>query len=110
MMMGVDTLLAERAVQGDPVRVAMAGCGFMGRGLVNPIVNSVPGMTLAAIAVRNPDNAFKALIDAGDSDAIAAEGAPALKRAIRQGITAVTEYFHAIAKTLKGVFASDGAY
>ena len=99
MMMGVDKLLAERAVQGDPVRVAMAGCGFMGRGLVNQIVNSVPGMTLAAIAVRNPDNAFKALIDAGDSDAIAAEGAPALKRAIRQGVTAVTEDFHAITQT-----------
>jgi predicted homoserine dehydrogenase-like protein len=27
-MMGVDKLLAERAAQGDPVRVAMAGCGF----------------------------------------------------------------------------------
>jgi predicted homoserine dehydrogenase-like protein len=110
MMMGVDKLLAERAVQGDPVRVAMAGCGFMGRGLVNQIVNSVPGMTLAAIAVRNPANAFKALIDAGVGDAIAAEGAPALKQAIQQGITAVIEDFHPIAKTLKGVFASDGAY
>jgi predicted homoserine dehydrogenase-like protein len=110
MMMGVDKLLAARAAQGDPVRVAMAGCGFMGRGLVNEIVNSVPGMTLAAIAVRNPANAFKALIDAGVGDAIAAEGAPALKQAIQQGITAVTEDFHPIAKTLKGVFASDGAY
>jgi len=109
-MMGVDKLLAERAVQGDAVRVAIAGCGFMGRGLVNQVVNSVPGMTLAAIAARNPDNAFKALIDAGVGDAIAAEGAPALKQAIQQGITAVTEDFHPIAKTLKGVFASDGAY
>jgi predicted homoserine dehydrogenase-like protein len=99
MMMGVDKLLAARAVRGDPVRVAMAGCGFMGRGLVNQIVNSVPGMTLAAIAVRNPDDAFKALIDAGDCDAIAAEGAPALKRAIRQGVTAVTEDFYAITQT-----------
>jgi predicted homoserine dehydrogenase-like protein len=98
-MMGVDKLLAERAIQGDPVRVAMAGCGFMGRGLVNQIVNSVPGMTLAAIAVRNPDSGFKALIDAGYSDAIAAEGVPALNQAIRQGVTAVTEDFHAITHT-----------
>lgn len=110
MMMGVDKLLVERAVQGDPVRVAMAGCGFMRRGLVNQIVHSVPGMTLAAIAARNPDKAFKALIDADDSDAIVAEGTLALKHAIQQGITAVTEDFHAITQTLKGVFASDGAY
>jgi predicted homoserine dehydrogenase-like protein len=95
-MMGVDKLLTERAAQGNPVRVAIAGCGFMGRGLVNQIVNSVPGMTLAAVAARNPENAFKALADAGVGDAIAAEGAPALKQAIRQGVTAVTEDFYAI--------------
>jgi predicted homoserine dehydrogenase-like protein len=83
---------------------------ILGRGLVNQIVNSLPGMTLAAIALRNPANAFKALVDAGVGDAIAGEGAPALKQAIQQGITAVTEDFHPIAKTLKGVFASDGAY
>ncbi|UQX12164.1 hypothetical protein M5I08_07665 [Candidatus Mycobacterium methanotrophicum] len=97
--MGVDKLLAERAVRGDPVRVAMAGCGFMGRGLVNLIVNCDGGMTLAAIAVRSPDKAFKALIDAGVGDAIAAEGAPAPKQAIRQGVTAVTGDFHAITQT-----------
>ncbi len=98
-MMGIDKLLTERAVQGNPLRVALAGCGFMGRGLVNQIVNSVPGMTLAAIAVRSPDKAFKALIDAGVGDAIAADGSPALKRAIRQRVTAVTEDFHAITQT-----------
>ncbi len=65
MMMGVDVLLAERARQGKPIRVAMAGCGFMGRGLVNQIVNSVPGMTLSAIAVRDPSKGIKALGDAG---------------------------------------------
>jgi predicted homoserine dehydrogenase-like protein len=98
MMLGVDTLLAERAADGNPVRVAMAGCGFMGRGLVNQIVNSVPGMTLAAIAVRNPDEAFKALIDAGVDDAIAADGLLQLRRVIGAGATAVTEDFRAIAQ------------
>ena len=72
MMMYVDTLLKERAKQGNPVRVAMAGCGFMGRGLVNQIVNSVPGMSLSVIAVRSPDKALKALFDAGVDDALPA--------------------------------------
>jgi predicted homoserine dehydrogenase-like protein len=96
MMMGVDKLLAQRAAQGNPLRVAMAGCGFMGRGLVNQIVNSVPGMRLAAIAVRNPDQAFKALIDAGVHDGIAADGLLELKSAIRHGVTAVTDDFRTI--------------
>jgi predicted homoserine dehydrogenase-like protein len=98
MMMGVDALLAERARLGCPVRVAMAGCGFMGRGLVNQIVNSVPGMALAAIAVRNPDSAFKALSDAGVDDAVAADGLPDLRRSIDRGVTAVTDDFEAITK------------
>jgi predicted homoserine dehydrogenase-like protein len=54
-MMGVDKLLAERAIQGDPVRVAMAGCGFIGHGLVNQIVNSVPGMTEDFHAITQTD-------------------------------------------------------
>ena len=98
MMMGVDALLAERARLGCPVRVAMAGCGFMGRGLVNQIVNSVPGMALAAIAVRNPDSAFKALSDAGVDDAVAADSLPDLRRSIDRGVTAVTDDFEAITK------------
>jgi len=101
MMMGIDKVLAERAAQGNPLRVAMAGCGFMGRGLVNQIVNSVPGMTLAAIAVRNPDQAFKALIDAGIGDAIAVDGPTTLNRAIHHGVTAVTENFCAITQADK---------
>ena len=98
MMMGIDVLLAERAQQGRPVRVAMAGCGFMGRGLVNQIVNSVPGMTLAAIAVRSPDKALKALSDAGVDDAVVADGIVDLQRAIHRGVTAVTDDFEAITR------------
>jgi predicted homoserine dehydrogenase-like protein len=98
MMMGVDALLAERARTGNPIRVAMAGCGFMGRGLVNQIVNSVPGMTLSAIAVRTPDQAIKALTDAGVDEVAVADGLAALNRAIRCEIPAVTEDFEAITK------------
>jgi predicted homoserine dehydrogenase-like protein len=96
MMMYVDTLLKERAKQGNPVRVAMAGCGFMGRGLVNQIVNSVPGMSLSVIAVRSPDKALKALSDAGVDDAVVVDGLAALNRAIAGGKTAVTQDFNAI--------------
>jgi len=98
MMMGVDVLLAERARQGKPIRVAMAGCGFMGRGLVNQIVNSVPGMTLAAIAVRNVDAGIRALGDAGVEDVTIASSLSQLNKAILCEIPAVTEDFEAITR------------
>lgn len=96
MMMGVDALLAERARQGKPIRVAMAGCGFMGRGLVNQIVNSVPGMTLSAIAVRDPSKGIRALGDAGVHDVAVAHSVRQLDRAIRGEIPAVTDDFEVI--------------
>jgi predicted homoserine dehydrogenase-like protein len=99
MMMGVDALLAERARQGKPIRVAMAGCGFMGRGLVNQIVNSVPGMTLSAIAVRDPSKGIKALGDAGVNDVAVAHSVGQLDRAIRCEIPAVTDDFGVITRS-----------
>ena len=99
MMMGVDALLAERARQGKPIRVAMAGCGFMGRGLVNQIVNSVPGMTLSAIAVRDPSKGIKALGDAGVNDVAVAHSVGQLDRAIRCEIPAVTDDFGMITRS-----------
>ena len=41
-----------RAGQGHPIRVGMVGAGFMGQGLANQIVNSVPGMRLVGISNR----------------------------------------------------------
>ena len=64
-MIIVDTALAARERNGNPIRVAMFGAGFMARGIVNQIANSVPGMVLTAIANRDVRRA----LDATDCDA-----------------------------------------
>ena len=97
-MIYVDTLLQERAEAGTPIRVAMAGCGFMGRGLVNQIVNSVPGMVLSVIAVRRPEKALKALADAGIDNTVEVNSVAELNQAIASGIPAVTQDFSAITR------------
>ena len=56
-MILVDNALQERERQGRPIRVGMVGAGFMGQGLTNQIVNSVPGMRMAAISNRRPERA-----------------------------------------------------
>lgn len=96
MMLHVHHLLGERQRQGHPVRVAIAGCGFVGRALVNQILNTVPGMTLSAIAARDLDEALKALVDAGVDNAAVVDGVRGLRRSMHHGITAVTEDFSAI--------------
>jgi predicted homoserine dehydrogenase-like protein len=89
----VDRALAARADAGDPVRVAMVGAGFMGQGLANQIVNSVPGMDLVAISNRTLEKARAAYVDAGVDPADVAEvtTVEALQIAIEQGRPAITE-------------------
>ena len=48
-MIIVDRALRRLEEEGRPLKVAMVGAGFMARGIANQIVNSVPGMRLAAI-------------------------------------------------------------
>lgn len=74
-MIILDTALRKREAQGRPIRVAMIGAGFMGRGLANQIVSSVPGMTLVAIANRTVANAERAYAEAGITAARVSTGA-----------------------------------
>ena len=71
-MIIVDNALRARAEQGRPIRVGMIGAGFMGQGLTNQIVNSVPGMRMAAVYNRHPERAFQVYRYAGRDDVKAA--------------------------------------
>ncbi|GAA1081551.1 NAD(P)H-dependent oxidoreductase [Pseudonocardia alni] len=64
-MLILDTALAKRAAENRPIRVGLVGAGFMGRGLVNQIVNSTPGMDVVAIANRTVATAVRAYTEAG---------------------------------------------
>ena len=90
-MIIVDNALKARAAQGRPIRVGMIGAGFMGRGLVNQIVHSVPGERMAAVANRHLDKAVAAYEYAGLTDVAVAATAGDLEDAIRAGRPVVTE-------------------
>jgi len=90
-MIVVDRQLQERREAGDPVRVALLGAGFMGRGLANQIVNSVPGMELVAIANRHADRAEAAYTEAGAGDVARVTTAGELDRAIAARRPAATD-------------------
>lgn len=90
-MILVDTALRRRADSGDPIRVALVGAGFMGRGLANQIVNSVPGMELVAIVNRTLSRAEDAFREAGVTDWRVVSHADELDKAVAEGVPAVTD-------------------
>lgn len=89
-MILVDKALQAREAAGTPIQVAIIGAGFMGRGLINQIVNSVPGERVAIVVNRTVDKAADALRDAGVHNIRVVADAHDADRAIAAGAVAVT--------------------
>ncbi|MCC7009024.1 MAG: NAD(P)-dependent oxidoreductase [Acidobacteria bacterium] len=89
-MMIVDTALKARAVAGKPVRVGLAGAGFMGRGIVNQLANYSPGLRISAVFSREIDRAARACREAGLTDVRVAETTADLDDAIASGACGIT--------------------
>ena len=89
-MIIVDTALQAREDSGNPIRVGMIGAGFMGHGLLNQIVNSVPGERLVAVYNRHLEKAIDAYRYAG-LEPVTVESQKQLEDAIAAGRAAVTE-------------------
>lgn len=110
-MIIVDEALAQRERGGNPVRVALVGAGFMGRGLTNQIVNSVPGMRLVAIANRTVANAERAYREAGVTGWDVVDDAEGVDKAVARGVVAVTGNYAAVceADAVDAVVEATGA-
>jgi len=90
-MIIVDTALRRRAAEKNPIRVAMIGAGFMGRGIARQIMKSVPGMKLVAIANRDLPGAERAYHEAGVEELQVVQTVPQMEEAMTRGHYAVTE-------------------
>ncbi len=90
-MIIVDTALKKRQSDNNPIRVAMVGAGFMGRGVALQIINSTPGMKLVAVSNRNVDQARRAYNEANVQDVVVVETVAQLEDAIAQDRCAITD-------------------
>lgn len=92
-MIIVDTALQARAEAGNPVKVGVFGAGFMSRGLVNQMVNYLPGMRLVAVCNRTIQAAIDAYTGVGvpADQVVTVKSVGELEDAIAQGKYAVTD-------------------
>ena len=110
-MIIIDTALQQREVEGRPIGVAVVGAGFMGRGLINQITNSVPGMRVSVVVNRTLEKAEAALHEAGVTDVRRATTAAEVDAAVAAGAIAVTSDFRAAnhAASVDAVIEATGA-
>ena len=89
-MVIVDSALEKRYREGNPVRVALVGAGYMGRGIALEIISAMPGMKLVAVCNRHIARAEQAYQEAGVDSYRAVSTVAELEEAVRDGRYAVT--------------------
>jgi len=90
-MIIVDKALEKRHHEGDPIRVAMVGAGYMGCGIALQIVTATMGMDLVAISSRTLSQAERAYRQAGVDSIKVVETVAQLEEAVAQGQCAITD-------------------
>jgi len=90
-MILVDKALEKRQHEGNPVRVALIGSGYMGRGIALEILTGMVGMKLVAICNRTLSGAQEAYRQAGVDSVNAVDTVAELEQAIANGRYAVTD-------------------
>ena len=90
-MIIVDKALEERQREGNPVRVAMLGAGYIGRGVALQILSAIAGMRLVAISNRTISEAERAYRQAGVDSVKRVETVAQLEQAIARGHYAITD-------------------
>ena len=90
-MIIVDTALKRRLAANDPIRVALVGAGYMGRGIALEILTAFPGIRLAAIVNRHVASAERAYREAGVGEFRSVSSPGELDQAIESGQYAVTD-------------------
>lgn len=109
-MILIDSALRAREEAGRPIGVALVGAGFMGRGLINQIVNSVQGMRVVVVVNRTLAKAEAALREAGVTDVRVVTNAAGVDDAVAAGAVAITQDFRAIsAMSVDAVVEATGA-
>lgn len=90
-MIIVDRALEARRAEGNPIRVALVGAGYMGRGIALEIVTAFPGMRLAAVANRTLAEARRAYREAGVESVKVVETVAQLEEAVGTAQPSVTD-------------------
>ncbi|MGQ3685076.1 MAG: NAD(P)H-dependent oxidoreductase [Candidatus Loosdrechtia sp.] len=90
-MIIVDSALKKRQEEGNPVRVAVVGAGFIGKAVVYQIENYVTGMRLVALSNRTLSKAEQAIRLAGVSEIDIVENVTQLEESVAKSRHAITD-------------------
>ncbi|MFO0912494.1 MAG: hypothetical protein U0795_06040 [Pirellulales bacterium] len=92
----LDKALQERANANNPIRVALVGAGYAGRGIAHQLLTPLTGIRLVAICNRTTERAERIFAEKQCEPSRRVTTAKQLDEAVEEGIPAVTDDFHII--------------
>ena len=90
-MIIIDTALAKRNADNNPIKVGIVGAGFMGKAIALQICSSVPGIELVAISNRTIEKAKQSYQQAGIMEVEEVNSVSQLEQNIRNGKYSITD-------------------
>lgn len=90
-MIIIDSVLAKRASEGNPIRVGMVGAGYMAAGIGRQLLRSAEGMRLVAVSNRTLSKAKNVYVAAGCDEPDVVDSLGALEKAVEDDRFVVTE-------------------
>lgn len=90
-MILVDTALAKRQAEDRPLRVALVGAGYMGRGIAMHFLEPLVGMRLVAVSNRTVADAARAYTQCGVAEPRNVSNVRDLESAIASRVPAITD-------------------
>jgi predicted homoserine dehydrogenase-like protein len=90
-MIIVDNALRRREEEGNPIRVALIGSGYMGRGIARQLLTPIKGMRLVAISNRHVEGAAKVFRDSDLEPVECLDSLADLEASIEGGKPVVTD-------------------
>ena len=90
-MVIIDKALKKRQHENNPIRVAIIGAGYMGRGIALQIIKYIKGMRLVAVSNRTLSEAGRAYHDAGVESVGPVETVKQLEEVIAGNRYAITD-------------------
>ena len=90
-MIIIDTALAKREQEGNPIRVGLVGAGYMARGIALQVEQYITGMNVVAISNRTLSGAERAYREAGVDSIKTVETVDQLEESIDRGYYAIID-------------------
>ena len=90
-MILIDNILKKRQQDGNIIRVAVIGCGEMGKGIINQLTKYSPGICVAVTYNRTLDKAIKTYKDIGIETYNVVDSTKDLEEAINKKIPTITQ-------------------